>query len=195
MPSFTRASYSKKSIRADYEASTAHYAQSSQSAEKAKMSLGRAVSSAAAIILGLAFCYAGLHYVPTLLRPTVIVDQVASPSGKSKLDIDRNRLKRWGVFAQSFLLRRTYIRPGQGLTVYYTLPENAALDLHIQQCRRMFIAEVFHCTAVSQQSVTIKETRRGARTLQFTEPGFYHFSETVSGVGPNQDYQIIWTRS
>jgi len=159
------------------------------------MGLKRTLGSALSIILGAALCYAGLHYIPTLLRPTQVVDAVISPSGKSALDRDRNRLQRFGIYAQSFLLRRTYLRAGQGLTVHYTLPAGATLDLNIKQCRRSFVIEVFHCTLVSQQSVRIENKTNGRRTLKFAEPGFYHFDETVTLARPNEAYKLVWVRS
>jgi hypothetical protein len=159
------------------------------------MSSKRLLGTAAALILGLTLCFAALHYVPTLLRPTHVVDTLVSPSKKSLLDIDRSRLKRFGVYAQSFFLRRTYLRGGQGLTVHYSIPEGATLDLHIKQCRRMFIIEVFHCTATSQQTVTIDNNMTGQRALKFAEPGFYHFDETVTLTEPDGEYHLVWVRT
>jgi hypothetical protein len=165
------------------------------SAAKTPMGTGRTLGSALSIILGLTLCYAGLHYIPTLLRPTHVIDSVLYPSNKSVLDIDRNRMERFGVYAQSFLLRRTYLRAGQGLTVHYSVPEGTILDLHIKQCRRMFIGEVFHCTPVSQQTVRIENKTRGTRTLKFAEPGFYHFDETVTLTASDQPFKLVWVRN
>lgn len=190
--SFTRASYSRQS--SNHERFTAsESAHGTHNPER--MGAGRTLGSALSIILGMTLCYAGLHYIPTLLRPSQVVDSLISPSEKSALEMDRNRVQRFGIYAQSFLLRRTYLRAGQGLTVHYTLPEGATLDLHIQQCRRMYIAEVFHCTPVSQQSVRIENKTEGRRTLKFSEPGFYHFDETVSLKEPDGKFRLIWVRS
>lgn len=188
MPSFTRASYSKESSDAERHSASA-------TTKIQPMGPHRTLGSALSIILGLTLCYAGLHYIPTLMRPSQVIDAIISPSKKSALDIDRNRVQRFGIYAQSFLLRRTYLRSGQGLTVHYSLPEGATLDLHIQQCRRMFIAEVFHCIPVSHQNVSIENKTDGRRTLKFSEPGFYHFDETVSLKDPTGKYRLVWVRS
>lgn len=192
MPSFTRASYSKQSIRNEHALAAG---QMSPAKRATRMSSKRLLGTAASLILGLTLCFAALHYVPTLLRPTQVVDSLVSPSKKSMLEIDRSRLQRFGVYAESFLLRRTYLRAGQGLTVHYSIPEGATLDLHIKQCRRMFILEVFHCTAISQQTVTIDNNMAGQRALKFAEPGFYHFDETVTLTDPGGDYRLVWVRT
>ena len=192
MPSFTRASYSKQSIRKEYALAAG---QVPQGKDTTRMTSKRLLGTAASLILGLTLCFAALHYVPTLMRPTQVVDSLVSPSKKSMLEIDRSRLQRFGVYAESFLLRRTYLRAGQGLTVHYSIPEGATLDLHIKQCRRMFILEVFHCTAISQQTVTIDNNMAGQRALKFAEPGFYHFDETVTLTNPGGDYRLVWVRT
>lgn len=186
--SFTRASYSKESTHA-------HRLAASGANAKPSLGVGRTLGSAASIILGLTLCYAGLHYIPTLLRPSQVVDVLVSPSEKSALEIDRSRVQRLGIYAQSFFLRRTYLRADQGLTIHYSLPEGATLDLHIQQCRRMYILEVFHCTPISQQSVRIENKTEGRRALTFSEPGFYHFDETVSLKDPDRNFKLIWVRN
>lgn len=190
--SFTRASYSKQSTR-DERAFAA--GNTGNGGRTASMGSGRMLGTAVSLVLGLTLCFAALHYVPTLLRPTQAIDSLVSPSKKSMLEMDRNRLQRFGVYAQSFLLRRTYLRGGQGLTVHYSLPEGATLDLHIKQCRRMFIVEVFHCTPVSQQTVTIENKMGGQRALKFAEPGFYHFDETVTLKDPDGLYRLVWFRT
>jgi hypothetical protein len=192
MPSFTRAGYSKQSIRNEHAFAAG---QMSHGKRATRMSSGRLLGAAASLILGLTLCFAALHYVPTLLRPTQVIDTLVSPSKKSLLEIDRSRLQRFGVYAQSFLLRRTYLRSGQGLTIHYSIPEGATLDLHIKQCRRMFIVEVFHCTPTSQQTVTIANNLTGQRALKFAEPGFYHFDETVTLREPNGKYRLVWIRT
>lgn len=191
MASFTRASYSKQSLRDERTASSQRHIASAAK----PMGLKRVVGSAASLVLGLTLFYSGLHYVPSLLRPTQVIDTIASPTKKSALEMDRTRLKRFGIFAQSFFMRRTYLRSGQSITVHYTLPEGAILDLDIQQCRRMFMIEVFHCQAVSAQSVRIENKTDGRRTLKFSEPGFYHFDETVTLRMPDENYKLIWVRS
>lgn len=190
--SFTRASYSKSAIRQEHTVAAKAYGV--QDGPKS-ISIGRILSSAAALILGLTFCYSGLHYIPTLLKPTEVVDIVTSPNETSLIDIDYNRMKRFGIYAQSFLLRRTYLRAGQELTVHYTLAEGASLDLNIKQCRRMFIVEVFKCIPMSEQSLTISKKTSGLRSLKFSQPGFYHFDETVNIKNPDDPYKIIWVRS
>lgn len=190
--SFTRASYSRQSSH--YERLTALETRHG-AVNRQRLGFRRTLGSAVSIIIGLTLCYAGLHYVPTLLRPSQVIDTVASPSKKSMLDIDRNRMQQFGVYAESFLLRRTYLRAEQGITVHYSLPEGATLDLRVKQCRRMFIGEVFHCTPVSQQTVRIENNTKGKRTLKFVEPGFYHFDETVNLLGPDQPFELIWVRS
>lgn len=192
MPSFTRASYSRESVNAEHQAASIGARGSSA---KAPLGPRRTLGSAVSIILGMTLCYAGLHYIPTLLRPSQVIDSIISPSQKSILDIDRNRFQRFGVYAQSFLLRRTYLRAGQGMTVHYSIPEGASLDLRIKQCRRMFIGEVFHCIPVSQQTVRIENKTKGKRTLKFTEPGFYHFDETVNLTTPDQPFKLVWVRN
>lgn len=192
MPSFTKASYSKQSRHDERALAAGNMRHGKRSAP---MGSGRMLGTAVSLILGLALCFAALHYVPTLLRPSQTIDSLASPSTKSVLEIDRNRLQRFGVYAQSFLLRRTYLRRGQGLMVHYSLPEGATLDLHINQCRRMFIVEVFHCTPVSQQTVTIENEVGGQRALKFSEPGFYHFDETVTLKDPDGKYRLVWVRT
>jgi hypothetical protein len=192
VPSFTRASYSRESVDAEQ---TAALRGITGQTVKTPMGPKRTFGSALSIILGLTLCYAGLHYIPTLLRPSQVIDTIVSPSKRSVLDIDRNRFQRFGIYAQSFLLRRTYLRAGQGITVHYSIPEGASLDLHIKQCRRMFIGEVFHCTPVSQQTVRIENKLEGKRTLQFAEPGFYHFKETVNLNTPDEPFKLIWVRN
>lgn len=190
--SFTRASYSRQSSHDERLTAleTRHGAVNRQ-----RLGFRRTLGSAVSIIIGLTLCYAGLHYIPTLLRPSHVIDTVALPAKKSMLDIDRNRMQRFGAYAESFLLRRTYLRAGQGITVHYSLPEGATLDLRVKQCRRMFIGEVFHCTPVSQQTVRIENNTKGKRTLKFAEPGFYHFDETVNLLSPDQPFELIWVRS
>ncbi|MGJ8561155.1 MAG: hypothetical protein ACSHX3_13045 [Litorimonas sp.] len=192
MPSFTRASYSRQSVDAEHQAALIDVRGSSA---KAPLGPWRTLGSAVSIILGITLCYAGLHYIPTLLRPSQVIDSFVSPSQKSILDIDRNRFQRFGVYAQSFLLRRTYLRAGQGIEVHYSIPEGASLDLHIKQCRRMFIGEVFHCIPVSQQTVRIENKTHGTRALKFAEPGFYHFDETVNLKSPDQPFKLVWVRN
>jgi hypothetical protein len=190
--SFTRASYSKQSIQSErINAASAV----TGSTAKSPIGLRRKLGSAISIIIGLTLCYAGLHYVPTLMRPTHVVDEVMSPSGKSALDRDRNRLQRFGIYAQSFLLRRTYLRANQGVTVHYTLPAGATMDLNIKQCRRSFVIEVFHCTLVSEQTIRIENKTKGRRALKFAEPGFYNFDGTVTLAQPDESYKIVWVRS
>lgn len=191
MASFTRASYSKQSLRDERTASShRHHAPG-----KKPMGLKRVAGSALSITLGVTLVYTGLHYIPTLLRPSQVIDTIATPEKKSALEMDRERLKRFGIYAQSFFMRRTYLRSGQSITVHYTLPKGAILDLDIQQCRRIFMIEVFHCQAMSAQSVRVENKTDGRRTLKFSEPGFYHFDETVTLRVPDEDYKLVWVRS
>lgn len=191
--SFTRASYSQELLLAERQAATERLR--ALEAEKPKMSLLRLLGTAASISLGLAVCFSGLHYIPTLLKPTQIVDTVSSPGERSLLDIDRNRIKDVGIYAQSFLLRRTYLRAGQGLSVHYNLPENTTLDLTIKQCRRMFVIEVFRCDIVTEKTVRVEGRTNGSRTLRFSQPGFYHFDETLTLADPDDKYRLVWVRS
>lgn len=191
MSSFTRTSFSEQSVQTDLK-NSAHAAYSRKAGEP--MGSPRTLGTVISILLGLTLCYAGLHYVPTLLKPAAVVDSVVSPAQGSQLDMDRDRVKRVGAYAQNFFLRRTYLRAGQGLQVNYDLPVGTELELQIRQCRRLFIIEVFHCHLVSEETITISNRTEGRRGLRFPEAGFYHFSETVRTPIPGEPYQVIWSR-
>lgn len=190
--SFTRASYSRQSTHDERLSAleSRHVV-----VKRQPLSVRRAFGTAVSVIIGLTLCYAGLHYIPTFLRSSHVIDTDVLASKKSILDIDRNRMQRFGAAVESYLLQRTYLRAGQGITVHYSLPEGATLDLRVKQCRRIYIGEVFHCTPISEQTVRIENNTKGKRTLKFAEPGFYHFDETVGLQNPDQPFKLIWVRS
>lgn len=192
--SITRASYSKQS---NHDERTATLAENSklQSENAQPIRVGRAFGFVVAIIVGLTLCYAGLHYSPISARPTQDLEFVVSPSKTNALEMDSSRFHRFIVHAQSFLLRRTRVQAGQGLTVVYSLPEGAILDVEIKRCDRLIIVEVFRCNVVSTQTLRVENKTDGRRSLQFSEPGFYHFDETVTLQEPDQKYQLVWVRN
>lgn len=155
--------------------------------EPVRMGYGRTVFSAVSLTLGLGLAYVALHYVPAFVSPAQVVR--ISDLDERSLKADTDGLA--GTLAPlwtSLQTRRSYIWEGESIEVQYTLPANTEVDLVVERCARQIVREVFACTPVSQQVVTVRGPR-GQERLYFGEPGFYRFRESGS-----VDARVIWRR-
>ncbi|MGB3455107.1 MAG: hypothetical protein WBG08_06480 [Litorimonas sp.] len=195
MPSFTRASFSKNSKKDDLQNSARSAALRYLSGLDKEASVRDQIiqiCTAAAIML--AVIYSLLHYIPLLkqvdgrdalhLTSTEPTDAGRNPDG----------LHSFSVSLESHFMRRTPLRSGQSVRISYDVPPGAKIDLHIRQCRRIYVLEVFICLLRSKETIRITGKTRGSRILQFPDGGFYHFSETVRTVDGGGTSKVVWLR-
>lgn len=103
------------------------------------------------------------------------------------------------VFTKRMRYKRVYLRKGQHLNAYYSMPAGAQLTLHVRRCTERPIIEIFSCKPVGDIDIPITSPIDGLYKLQASHPGIYYFSETVllpdKDVGDrHENYEIIWRR-
>ena len=186
----TRVTYSKESTRKNRREVNAR----SEWFQKEPVSIRKRVAYAAlTLMLLLTIGYASLFYSASHFNPVPVPAHMTTAN---MIDGTPQAQKTSLAFKlQSIFIKKTFIKEGQALSVHYRLPKDAILDLHIRQCKRMFVLEVYSCIPKSQQTVRIEDKTSGWRSLQFSEPGFYHFSETVILPDDSSEYSIAWVRN
>ena len=153
-----------------------------------RKSVGRFVSSWAALSLGLASCYVAMFYVPSLINVKKALAISTPESQSARLDHRKDNVLT--PYLKMFEMKRAYMRAGQSLNAQYNLPRGQQLDLEIVKCRSAVVVEVFRCDPVGVQRISLA-AGTGAHQIRIPESGFYHFQE----VGSATDYRVVWKRA
>lgn len=155
----------------------------------------RLVLSALSLLAGLGMIYVSMHYLPALFHPQSAID-LRSSTIKDRRDLSvRSKYGPiLGPYIDAFFMKRTYLEGGQSIEIHYNLPIGAELELAIQQCRRIFVIEVFKCDVIASKAVTVRGGETGRRTFNFPNTGFYHFDDRLTLENPDQPYRIVWSR-
>ena len=154
----------------------------------------RTLFSGVSLAIGGMMCYVALHYIPAYMQPQKVLSMSHADTAASRLK-DRNPLEKLvAPYWDAFKSKRTYLRGGQIIQAQYVLPEGASLDLHIRQCRRLWVIEVFHCQVLSVETLQITDDTLGTQAFRFKDTGFYHFQEVVTLPAGETDYRVVWSR-
>ncbi len=166
-----------------------------QQRKRKSMGPARTVFTAISLIMGGAMFYVSLHYLPALVQPQKILGLSGITLDESAVRLhNRNALQRlFAPYLDAFDMQRTYLRSGQTIQAQYVLPEGSQLDLHIQQCRRFWLVEIFHCQTISQDYTQVTD-RIGTQAFTFQDSGFYHFQDKVTLPEGETHYRVIWSR-
>jgi len=173
----------------------AEYLNKRDHSSKKKIGFFRSVGSAISLILGGAMFYIALHYVPAYLGLQKII-------AFSKLDTSASRLAKDGpssllsAYIDPFRLKRTYLRQGQSIQVQYALPDDAELEILVNQCKAAFIVEIFKCDVISQETSFVKNDKVGTLKFKFQDAGFYVFDEVITQTKtPHESFRVVWSRT
>ncbi len=98
-----------------------------------------------------------------------------------------------------FSANRVYLRQGQSIQAYYTLPVGTHVRLIIKQCKSKPVIEVFKCDQITTQEKRIPYGKTGTVNFTAQAPGFYYFEDIMTKLpkmGPKEQgkYKIIWRR-
>jgi len=162
---------------------------------KEPIGIMRALFSGLSLSFGASMCYVAMHYIPAFIQPHKILSATTIDMTAHRLEDKGPIRKIFGPYIDAFSIQRTYLRGGQEIQAQFILPEGAALNLNISQCRRVFALEILKCDIIMQNNVKITNKTIGAKSFQFPDKGFYHFSHEITFKDNVQaDYKIVWTR-
>ena len=165
--------------------------------ERKKMGFIRAIFSGLSLLGGAGMIYVSFHYIPAFVEPKQVLKFATHDSAALKTyDFDRNSklYKLVRPYVDLLYMDRTYLRPGQRVSVKYDLPKGAYAKLDIVQCRQAWVVEIFKCDVIGQFSSTTKR-RSGVESFALKQGGFYHFREEAVGIPEGETYRIVWERS
>lgn len=170
-----------------------------QQAPGKTIGLPRVFLTAATLLFAAFMYYVAMHYVPALASPRQIfrlaTETETIPKGESEFDIAPASTfeKLMGPYYKLFALDRTYMRRGETIKIKFDIPRTSTVDLHILQCKRFWVVEIFKCTPINQFS-SQKGPGRGIATFKLGDEGFYHFRHQVNGLNETDKYRLVWER-
>jgi hypothetical protein len=161
-------------------------------ATKRSMSNKRLVSTGATFLLSLFLIYSSFFYFPAFNSKKSIIkivshDSSAFPAGKNG-----------GVFSGYFdylLMNRGFLNAGQTVSATYDLSPDVELKLIVIKCSGPVIVEIYSCRGRIVKTIDIGKQNKGHIDLNFSETGFYRFSQQVLQMpGPDKEFRVDWKR-
>lgn len=150
------------------------------------------------LAIGAVLCFVSMHYVGAFIPQSkaISLSVYSDDSTDNKQGISR-RIARLVSMPK---YKKVYLMAGQAIEAEYNVPSTSSVTLHVMQCKRKLILEVFNCDPIAEQKVTSTGQRYGKRQIRVNHNGFYYFSETVTPTGQQQtasaeNYVLIWRRA
>ncbi len=146
------------------------------------------------VIVFLTVIYALAQYLPAFVNVKKIITQTTAQSGAQTMVETR---KKWGPAAplrKYIKLNKAYMRAGQSLQVKYILPEDAAANLTIKQCKPAPFIEAFRCDIISTENIEIINDTVGTRRFIFKNTAMYLLESDVK-LQTDGDFDITWQRN